>query len=52
MTPPKIIPSVLRIRINGIKYRVIDKKLSHKIEDKMQEKMKMVLQVDEHLAHS
>ena len=32
-------------------YRVIHKKLSHKTEDKMQEKMKMILQVDENLAH-
>ena len=32
-------------------YRVIHKKLSHKTEDKMQEKMKMILQVDEILAH-
>ena len=32
-------------------YRVIHNKLSHKTEDKMQEKMKMILQVDENLAH-
>ena len=32
-------------------YRVTHKKLSHKTEDKMQEKMKMILQVDENLAH-
>ena len=32
-------------------YRVIHKKLSHKTEDKMQEKMKMILQFDENLAH-
>ena len=35
----------------GTKYRVIHKKLSHKTEDKMQEKRKMILQVDENLAH-
>ena len=33
------------------RYRVIHKKLSHKTEDKMQEKMKMILQVNENLAH-
>ena len=33
------------------RYRVIHKKLSHKTEDKMQEKMKMILQADENLAH-
>ena len=33
------------------KYRVIHKKLSYKTEDKMQEKLKMILQVDENLAH-
>ena len=32
-------------------YRVIHKKLSHKTKDKMQEKMKMIFQVDENLAH-
>ena len=32
-------------------YWVIHKKLSHKTEDKMQEKMKIILQVDENLAH-
>ena len=31
-------------------WRVIHKKLSHKTENKMQEKMKMILQVDENLA--
>ena len=34
-----------------IRYRVIHKKLSHKTEDKMQGKMKMIFQVDENLAH-
>ena len=34
-----------------VRYRVIHKKLSHETEDKMQEKMKMILQVDENLAH-
>ena len=33
------------------RYRVIHKKLSHKTEDKMQEKIKMILQVEENLAH-
>ena len=33
------------------RYRVLPKKLSHKTEDKMLEKMKMILQVDENLAH-
>ena len=32
-------------------YRVIHKNLSHNFEDKMQEKIKMILQVDENLAH-
>ena len=32
-------------------YRVIHKKVSRKTEDKMQEKKKMILQVDENLAH-
>ena len=32
-------------------YRVIHKKLSHKAEDKMLEKIKMTLQVDENLAY-
>ena len=32
-------------------YRVIHKRLSYKTEDKMQEKIKMILQVDENLAH-
>ena len=31
------------------KYRVIHKKLSHKTEGKMQEKLKIILQVDENL---
>ena len=34
-----------------LKYRVIHKKMSHKTEDKMQEKMKRILQVDENWAH-
>ena len=33
------------------KYRVIHKKVSHKTEDKMDEKLKMILQKDENLAH-
>ena len=33
------------------KYRVIQKKLFHKSEEKMQEKMKMILQRDENLVH-
>ena len=41
----------LKIQNRNFKYRVIHKKLSHKTEDKMQEKMKMILQVDENLAH-
>ena len=32
-------------------YRVIQKKLFHKSEEKMQEKMKMILQKDEILVH-
>ena len=36
-----------RNRIN----RVIHKTMSHKTEEKMQKKMKMILQVDENLAH-
>ena len=32
-----------------IRYRVIHKKLSHKTGGKMQEKMKMILQVDENI---
>ena len=39
------------IRHGDFRYRVIHKKLSHKTEDKMQEKMKIILQVDENLAH-
>ena len=34
-----------------IRYRVIQKKLFHKSEEKMQEKMKMILQKDENLVH-
>ena len=34
-----------------MRYRVIHKKLSHKTEDKMQEKMKMILQANENWAH-
>ena len=33
------------------KYRVIQKKLFHKSEEKMQEKMKMILQKNENLVH-
>ena len=33
------------------RYRVIQKKLFHKSEEKMQEKMKMILQKDENLVH-
>ena len=41
------------MNIENILYlcRVIHKMLSHKTDDKMQEKMKMILQIDENLAH-
>ena len=35
----------------NIEYRVIQKKLFHKSEEKMQEKMKMILQKNENLVH-
>ena len=35
----------------GMRYRVIQKKLFHKNEEKMQEKMKMILQKNENLAY-
>ena len=41
----------MSLPVAGFEYRVIHKKMSHKTEDKMQEKMKMILQVDEILAH-
>ena len=37
--------------IDERRYGVIHKKVSHETEDKMQEKMKMILQVDGNLAH-
>ena len=37
--------------IKSWKYRVIQKKLLNKSEEKMQEKMKMILQKNENLVH-
>ena len=34
-----------------VQYRIIQKKLFHKSEEKMQGKMKMILQKDENLVH-
>ena len=44
-------PDKVKLLLQKYWYRVIQKKLFHKREEKMQEKMKMILQKNENLVH-